>query len=72
MGDFCLQGAECCLALWKMKFRELRQTFMEKMNAKARICGMKNTHPFRGAGLHDPEHYSTAYDIALLLSMRFT
>lgn len=41
--------------------------FVEKMNAKAKSIGMKNTHFVDCTGLHDPEHYSTAYDIALLL-----
>ena len=40
---------------------------MEKMNAQAKSIGMKDTHFMDCPGLHDPEHYSTAYDIALLL-----
>ena len=40
---------------------------MEKMNQKAKTIGMKNTNFVDCTGLHDPEHYSTAYDIALLL-----
>ena len=37
------------------------------MNKKAKSIGMKDTHFMDCTGLHDPEHYSTAYDIALLL-----
>ncbi len=43
------------------------EAFVEKMNQKAKVIGMKNTNFVDCTGLHDPEHYSTAYDIALLL-----
>ncbi len=42
------------------------EAFVEKMNKKAKSIGMKDTHFMDCTGLHDPEHYSTAYDIALL------
>ena len=38
------------------------------MNAKAREIGMKDTHFVTPSGLDDEEHYSTAYDMALLCS----
>lgn len=38
--------------------------FVELMNQKARELGLKNTHFVNCNGLHDPEHYSTAYDFA--------
>ena len=59
-------GAECCLALAD-EVSGSEEAFVEKMNAKAKSIGMKNTHFMDCTGLHDPEHYSTAYDIALLL-----
>lgn len=59
-------GAECCLALAD-EVAGSEEAFVEKMNAKAKAIGMKNTHFVDCTGLHDPEHYSTAYDIALLL-----
>ena len=59
-------GAECCLALAN-EVSGAEADFVEKMNAKAKSIGMKNTHFVDCTGLHDPEHYSTAYDIALLL-----
>ncbi|MBQ7288375.1 MAG: D-alanyl-D-alanine carboxypeptidase [Clostridia bacterium] len=40
--------------------------FVEKMNAKARQIGMKNTNFVTPSGLDDEAHYSTAYDMALL------
>ena len=59
-------GAECCLALAE-EVSGSEEAFVEKMNQKAKSIGMKNTHFTDCTGLHDPEHYSTAYDIALLL-----
>ena len=59
-------GAECCLALAD-EVSGSEEAFVEKMNKKAKSIGMKDTHFMDCTGLHDPEHYSTAYDIALLL-----
>lgn len=38
--------------------------FVELMNKKAEELGLKNTHFVNCNGLHDPDHYSTAYDFA--------
>jgi D-alanyl-D-alanine carboxypeptidase (penicillin-binding protein 5/6) len=40
--------------------------FVQQMNAYAQRIGMKNSHFTNSPGLPDPEHYSTARDIALL------
>lgn len=40
--------------------------FSDMMNTRAEQIGMKNTHFVTPSGLHDPNHYSTAYDMALL------
>jgi D-alanyl-D-alanine carboxypeptidase (penicillin-binding protein 5/6) len=42
------------------------QTFAELMNQYAKKLGMTGTHYMNASGLPDPEHYSTAHDIALL------
>lgn len=42
------------------------EAFVDLMNQKAGELGMKNTHFVNCNGLHDPQHYSTAYDFALL------
>lgn len=36
------------------------------MNAEAKRLGMKDTHFTNSTGLPDPQHYSSAYDLALL------
>lgn len=40
--------------------------FVAMMNKKAKEIGAINTHFANPHGLHDPSHYSTAYDIALI------
>jgi D-alanyl-D-alanine carboxypeptidase (penicillin-binding protein 5/6) len=40
--------------------------FVQQMNTYAQRIGMKNSHFTNSPGLPDPEHYSTARDIALL------
>lgn len=42
------------------------EEFAARMNAKAQELGMKDTHFTNPHGLHDPEHYTTAYDIYLM------
>ncbi|PKM89023.1 MAG: D-alanyl-D-alanine carboxypeptidase [Firmicutes bacterium HGW-Firmicutes-12] len=42
------------------------EAFVDMMNEKAAELGLKNTHFVNCNGLHDPEHYSTAYDFAQL------
>jgi serine-type D-Ala-D-Ala carboxypeptidase (penicillin-binding protein 5/6) len=40
--------------------------FVEKMNAEAARLGLKSTHFVNATGLSDPQHYSTAGDLATL------
>lgn len=40
--------------------------FVKMMNDKAKEFGMNNTHFVNATGFDDPDHYTTAYDMALL------
>lgn len=42
------------------------EAFVEKMNQRARELGMKDTHFVNANGLHDDNHYTTAWDLCLL------
>ena len=42
------------------------EAFSKKMNERAKAIGMKNTSFVTPSGLDDENHYSTAYDMALL------
>lgn len=43
------------------------ETFAELMNKRARELGAKNTHFVNANGLDDPNHYTTAYDMAVIM-----
>lgn len=43
------------------------EKFVELMNKKAEELGLKDTHFTNTSGLHDPNHYTTAYDMAIIL-----
>lgn len=42
------------------------QGFADMMNAKAKELGLKDTHFVTPHGLDNPEHYTTAYELALI------
>lgn len=42
------------------------EAFVDMMNAKAAEIGMTNTHFMNPCGVHDDNHYTTAYDLAVL------
>jgi D-alanyl-D-alanine carboxypeptidase (penicillin-binding protein 5/6) len=44
------------------------ETFAALMNQHARELGMKNTHFVNSTGLPDPQHLTTAHDLAILAS----
>ena len=41
-------------------------TFVDAMNAKAQALGCENTHFVNASGLHDPQHYTSAWDLYLI------
>ena len=46
--------------------------FVSLMNKKAKQLGCKNTHFANPDGLHDPQHYTTAYDLAKMTQYALT
>ncbi|KOR30760.1 D-alanyl-D-alanine carboxypeptidase [Achromatium sp. WMS2] len=40
------------------------QTFAEMMNTQAKVLGLTNSHFMNATGLPDPDHYSSAHDMA--------
>ncbi|MBR3640464.1 MAG: D-alanyl-D-alanine carboxypeptidase [Oscillibacter sp.] len=42
------------------------EAFVEKMNEKAAALGCENTHFVNPSGLHDPDHYTSAWDVFLI------
>ena len=48
------------------------KSFAEEMNARAQAIGCKNTHFTNPHGYHDPNHYTTPYDMALIAKAAFS
>ncbi len=48
------------------------ESFSEMMNAKAKELGCNNTHFTNPSGIHDDNHYTTAYDMALIGKYAYT
>ena len=65
-GAMLPSGAECCIALADT-ISGSEADFAELMNKKAKKLGMVDTHFCDSTGLHDPDHYSTVKDIAVLM-----
>jgi D-alanyl-D-alanine carboxypeptidase (penicillin-binding protein 5/6) len=59
-------GAECGIGLAD-HIAGSESAFVDLMNDKALELGMNGTHFVNTSGLHDPQHYSTVSDMALLL-----
>lgn len=43
------------------------ESFVSMMNTKVHDLGLKNTHFTNSYGLHDENHYTTAYDLAIIM-----
>lgn len=58
-------GNDAAIAIAE-KIAGSKESFIEKMNERAKEIGAEHTHFMNPNGLHDDEHYTTAYDMALL------
>lgn len=65
-GIMLCSGADASSAVADILFKS-EDKFVEKMNEKAKALNMKNTHFVNTSGLHDENHYTTVYDLSLLL-----
>lgn len=59
-------GAEACMKL-AQSIAGSEQAYVQLMNEKAQEMGLRNTHFVNTTGLHEDEHYSTVYEIGLIL-----
>ncbi|WP_201318478.1 D-alanyl-D-alanine carboxypeptidase family protein [Paenibacillus sp. EPM92] len=50
----------------KLKTREAMNCFAKLMNERAKQLGADDSHFVNPHGLHDPDHYSTAHDLAII------
>jgi len=66
-GMIVQSGNDACLALAELVGGS-EKAFAKMMNEQAQRLGMKNTNFMNSTGLPNPQHYSTAQDLALLAS----
>jgi len=66
-GMIVQSGNDACIALAEL-IAGSEQALAQMMNREAQRLGMKDTHFVNSTGLPDPQHYSTASDLALLAS----
>lgn len=59
-------GNECATALGEHMFGD-EKTFATKLNERAKQAGAKDSHFVNGNGLHNENHYVTAYDMAMIM-----
>ncbi len=64
-GMIVQSGNDACIALAEL-IAGSEEAFAQMMNAQAQKLGMKNTNFMNATGLPNPQHYSTAQDLALL------
>ncbi len=65
-GAMLPSGGECCMSLAEY-IAGSESDFVQLMNDKAYELGMDQTHFTNTTGLHDSEHYTTVWDLAVLL-----
>ncbi len=65
-GTILPSGADATMTL-AQAIAGSEEGFVELMNQKALELGLTGTHFVNTSGLHDPNHYSTPHDIALIL-----
>lgn len=63
MGAMLPSGADACRALANNTCGS-QEKFVEKMNNLVKKLGLKDSHFVNTTGIHDPDHYTTAYDMA--------
>lgn len=64
-GMIVQSGNDACIALAEA-IAGSEEVFVQMMNREAQRLGLKNTHFANSTGLPDPQHYSTARDLAWL------
>lgn len=67
-----LQSANDAAAAIAEHIGGTQENFVAMMNQRARELGARNTHYANPHGLDDPNHYSTAYDLAVLARYALT
>ncbi len=65
-GAILPSGADACMGL-AIKISGSEENFVELMNKKANELGLRDTHFTNSTGLFNPDHYTTAEDMAVIV-----
>ena len=65
-GTILPSGADACQALAQFVAGS-EEAFVQMMNDRVAQLGLVNTHFVNTSGLHDPDHYTTAEDMAVIM-----
>lgn len=61
-----IYSANDCASMLALHISGSEEEFVKLMNKEAKALGATNTHFANAHGLHDPDHYTTAYDLYLM------
>ena len=64
--SICIASANDAMVAMAEKVGGTHEGFVKMMNDKAQELSLSDTHFVNATGLHDPEHYTSAYDMALI------
>ena len=64
--SICIASANDAMVAMAEKVGGTHEGFVKQMNEKAQELNLKETHFVNATGLHDPEHYTSAYDMAII------
>ena len=67
MGAMLPSGADACRALANNTCGS-QEKFVEEMNQLVKKLGLKDSHFVNTTGIHDDDHYTTAYDLYLIFN----
>jgi len=62
----CVVSANDCTVAMADYLEQSQKAFVDKMNQKAKELGMNDTHFVNCHGIDDPEHLTSAHDIAIM------
>lgn len=64
--SICIASANDAMVAMAEKVGGTHEGFVQMMNDKAKEMNLSDTHFVNATGLHDPQHYTSAYDMAMI------
>ncbi len=64
--SICIASANDAMVAMAERVGGTHEGFVKMMNDKAKEMGLQDTNFVNATGLHDPQHYTSAYDMAMI------